>query len=89
MTMGYHTGYNRRKIKTYNRAEFIMRCAQAADDGYELHKRSKKRDWPRFWRHKFKAEYRKYYIIDDSKIAFFHKKQIEYIKTGDPRKLYD
>lgn len=80
--MSYVTGWNAIRIKTTNQAKFIVECARAVDQGYELHKRSIKIDWPYFWRKKYKAQYRKYYIIEDSKIAYFSKEQIDYITTG-------
>lgn len=80
--MTYVTGWNTIRIKTTNQAKFLVESARAVADGYELHKRSIKRDWPYFWRKKYKAQYRKYYIIEDSKIAYFSKEQIDYITTG-------
>ena len=80
--MGYVTGWKSIRIKTTDRAAFLIRCARAVDEGYELHKRSIKTDWPRFWRKRYKAQYRKYYIIEDSKIAYFSRQQIDYITTG-------
>lgn len=80
--MSYITGWHAIRIKTTNRVKFLIRSADAVAQGYELHKRSSKTDWPRFWRTKYKAEYRKYYIIEDSKIAYFSKEQIDYITTG-------
>lgn len=85
--MAYHIGHMKKKIKEYSLGRFLCRCADAEADGYELYKRTKKRDWPRLWRVKYKAEYRKYYIIDDTRIAYFPKKQIDYIVTGDLSKL--
>lgn len=80
--MTYVTGHNTRKIKTFSRARYIELCALARREGYELHKFSIKWDFPCFWRRKFKAHYRKYYIIEDSKIAYFSKKEINRIITG-------
>lgn len=80
--MSYVTGWNSIRIKTTDQIKFLIRCANAVTAGYELHKRTIKRDWPRFWRKRYKAEYRKYYIIDDSKIAYFSKEHIDYIVTG-------
>jgi hypothetical protein len=80
--MGYRTGWTLRKIKTYSWSTYIELCARAVDEGFEIHKASVKTDWPRFWRRKYKAQYRRYYIIDDSKIAYFPKTEIERIKTG-------
>jgi hypothetical protein len=80
--MSYVTGWNAKKIKTYSWDRYIKLCSKARDEGYEIHKASSKRDWPRFWRRKYKAQYRRYYIIDDSKIAYFPKTEIERIKTG-------
>lgn len=80
--MTYVTGWNVIKIKTFDRIKFLIQCADAVTNGYELHKRSTKRIWPWFWRIRFKAEYRRYYIMDDSKIAYFSKQEIDRIKTG-------
>lgn len=78
----YINGYHSHRIKTTDPAAFKLKCEKARKEGYELHKVKVKRDWPRFWRWKYKAEYRKYYIIDTEKIAFFSKKDIDYIVTG-------
>lgn len=80
--MPFVTGSYQRRIKCYNKTKFILACASAQNDGYELFKASSKIDYPRFWRLKYKADFRKYFIIDESKIAVFSQKEIERIKTG-------
>ena len=80
--MGYVTGWQSIRIKTTDRIKFIAACVKARAEGYELHRRSSKVDWPKFWRRKFKAEYRRYYVIDDSRIAYIPKEDMDYIKTG-------
>lgn len=84
--MSYVTGWNAIRIKTTSQVKFLVDCARAVENGYELHKRKVKTDWPRFWRKKYKAEYRKYYILDDSKIAYFLKEEIDYITSGKIKK---
>lgn len=80
--MSYITGWSVIKVKAYSWNKYIKLCRKARDQEYECHKASSKRDWPRFWRRKYKAEYRKYYIIESSMIAYFPKSEIERIKTG-------
>lgn len=80
--MAFVTGSYQRKIKSYNKTKFILACASAQNDGFELNKTSVEIDWPRFWQVKYKADFRKYFILDESKIAVFSQKEIDFIKTG-------
>lgn len=80
--MAFVTGSYQRRIKLFNKKDFILACASAQNEGFELNKASEKIDWPRFWRVKYKADFRKYFIIDESKIAVFSQREIERIKTG-------
>lgn len=80
--MSYFTGFARRKIESSDEALFLSLCANTKNEGYELHKSDARIDWPFFWRKVYTAQFRKYYIIDDSKIAYFSKREIERIKTG-------
>lgn len=80
--MSVCTGFKQRKIRAYSRRDFILECSRAEADGYEMYKHSVKTDWPKFWRKKYKAQYRRYYVVDDERMAYFSKKEFDYIVTG-------
>lgn len=80
--MSYMTGHQRRIVIATNRIDFGVMCGAAVKDEFELYKASARIDWPFFWRKVYTAQFRKYYIIDDSKIAYFSKREIDRIKTG-------
>lgn len=80
--MSHYTGHKVRKIKTTSWEKFVKLCVQASDEKFEFHKASSKRNWPFFWQRVYKAKYRRYYIIDEDKIAYIPKSQLDYIKSG-------
>ena len=85
--MGYYIGHMVKKVKETSVHKYLLKCAKLENEGYEQFKTSVTYKWPKFWQKIYKAEYRKYYVLDDSRIAYFPKKQIDYIVTGDLTKL--
>jgi hypothetical protein len=80
--IGFHT----ERINTTDQRKFVARCRELLEQGYELHKASKRIDWPYFWRTRYKAKYRRHYVLENSKFAWFSQKEIDRIKTGVSKK---
>lgn len=74
------SGFKRKVVTGTDYNGVLKLVDQLIQEGYEIHKATKKIKWPYFWIKAYRVKMRKHFIFIDEEIVYYSKKDIERMK---------